>query len=359
MATKQSKNYTSMEELLASSASQFKAFTKLQKIDATLKSVGKKSALFDVNGKTDGIVEGDAFIEAKNFIKTLKVGDTVRALVLDPENREGATVLSLRHAAAENFWKRMEEFYKAEKIIEVTGQSASAHGLMVSVEQESAFIPTSQFGPESPENLEDYIGKRIKVKIIDLDRVKQRIVLSERAVSEDEDIKKLKDALSAVKKGEIFEGKVTTIVSFGVFVEIDVKGTPIEGLVHISEMSWGKIDSPEEMVEEGQTVKVSVIGVEKEKLALSMKAAAEDPWKDVDYQSDDKVKGKIVRISDYGVFVELKPGVEGLIHMTKIAPGTSLKEGQEINCYIEDVDVAHKKISLGIVVTTSKPIGYK
>lgn len=359
MATTQSKQYSSMEELLASSKSKFRSFSKLQKIDAKLLSVGKRSATFDIGGKTDGVIEGEAFMEAKNFIKTLKPGDMTRALVLDPENREGITLLSLRHAANEDFWKRMEEAYKSEKIIEVLGQSASAHGLMVSLEQESAFIPTSQFGPETSDNLEEYVGKRVKVKIIDLDREKARIVLSERAVSEAEDIKKIKDALADVKKGEAFEGKVTTVVSFGAFVEIDVKGTLIEGLVHISEMSWGKVETAEELVEVGDTVKVAVLGVEKGKLALSMRAAQSDPWKDVELKADDKVKGKITRISDYGVFVEITQGVEGLIHMTKIAPGTNLKEGQEVNCYVEDVDIAHKKISLGLVLTASKPVGYK
>jgi len=354
-----------MEELLASSDASLKSFRKFQKIDAKLLFIGKRTATFDVGGKAEGILEGDTFMEAKAFLKTMKIGDTAKALILDPETKDGHVLLSLRHAAAEDFWKRMQEAQNQEKQIEVVGQSASNHGLMVAVEQESAFIPSSQFGPDSPDNLEDLIGKRVKVKIIDLDRDKERIVLSERAVSEAEDIKRMKAALTAVKRNDKFEGRVTTVVSFGIFVEIKVKvgkqTIPIEGLVHISEMSWGKVDTPEEIAEQGDIVKVSVIGVERGKLALSMKDTKKDPWEESakKYKAEDQVKGKIVRISDYGAFVELEPGIEGLIHMTKIAPGTALKQGQEINCYIEDVDISKKKISLGIVLTSSKPLVYK
>lgn len=354
-----------MDELLKAHDVSLKSHNKYDKIDAKLKSVGQHSATFDVGGKADGVLEGETFIEAKNYLKTLEVGDSVRALVLDPETPDGTVLLSLRHAAADDFWKRMEQFHKDGKIIEVVGQSASNHGLMVSLEQETAFIPASQFGPDAPNNLEDLEEKRVKVKIIDLDKDKNRIVLSERAVSEAEDIARTKKALKAVKKGDEYEGEVTTIVSFGVFVEIEVKvgkeKLPIEGLVHISEMSWGKVDTPEELVEEGDTVKVTVIGSDKGKLALSMKDSKEDPWEKVaeKYKAETQVKGNIVKISDYGAFVEIEPGIEGLIHMTKIPPGTALKEGQEMSCYIEDVDTKNKKISLGIQVTTSKPVGYR
>lgn len=356
-----------MEELLAMHDAEIKTFSYLDVIDAEFLEMGERSATFRVGGKTRGVIREDSFIEAKAYIKKLKKGDVVRALVLDPETPDGFVLLSLRHAAKDDFWKRIKKFHKEEKTIEVIGQSASNHGLMVSYESETAFIPASQFTKEKSKNLDEQVGERIKVKIIDVDEKNERIVLSERAVSEADDIAKMKKALASFKKGEKYKGTVSTVVSFGAFVEIPVsikdveEKITVEGLVHVSELSWSKVDNPEEVVEEGQEVEVVVLGVDKNKLALSMRQAQEDPWKKVTskYKADDKLKATIVRISDFGAFVELEPGIEGLIHMTKIAPGTSLKEGQEVNVYIEEIDEKNKKISLGMVVTTSKPVGYR
>lgn len=354
-----------MAELLALHEAKIKTFRKLQVVDATFLNISGKQALFDVGGKSQGVCRDDSFLEAKSFIKKMKPGQTAKALVLEPETSDGMVLLSFRHAAKADFWDRVKKYLKEEKTIEVLGQSASHHGLMVSVESETAFIPSSQFSAENRRNLDDLVGRRIQVKVIDVDESSQRIVLSERAVSEADDIALMKKALSNFKKGEKHKGVVTTIVSFGAFVEIETmvedEKVLVEGLVHISELSWSKVETVEEVLEEGQSVEVTVLGIEKDKLALSMKETKADPWENIQekYQADDKLTGKIVRISDFGVFVELEEGVEGLIHMTKIAPGTSLKEGQEIKVYVEEVDAKNKKISLGIVLTAAKPVGYR
>ena len=365
--TKKTSEPSSMEELLAMHDAHIKTFKYLDVIDAEFLEMGERSATFKVGGKTQGECRDDSFIEAKAYIKKLKPGDMVRALVLDPETPDGHVLLSLRHAAKEDFWKRIEKYYKEDKIIDVVGQSASNHGLMVSYESETAFIPASQFTKEKAKNLDELVGERIKTKIIDVDVRNERIVLSERAVSEADDIARNKKALATFKKGEKYAGTISTVVSFGAFVEIPVElkdedePVVVEGLVHVSELSWSKVDDPDSVIEEGQKVDVVVLGVDRNKLALSMRQAQEDPWESIakKYKPDDKLKGTIVRISDFGAFVELEPGIEGLIHMTKIAPGTALKEGQEVNVYIEEIDMSAKKIALGMVVTTSKPIGYR
>ena len=357
----------SMEELLSKLGSQVRGFTKLERVDATFREIIGKQAIFDIGGKSEGVIRDDAFSEARDFLKSLKPGDIVRALVLDPENRDGNVVLSVRHAVRERFWGALEDAYENGTAVTVTGKSVSDKGVMVLVDAVTAFIPRSQLGERALKNPDKLVEKSFKVKILDLDREKNRIVLSEKAVSEAESIAASKKAMKEVKEGDMYRGVITTIVPFGAFVEIAVpvgesgKTVPVEGLVHVSEISWAKVHHPSEMLVEGDQVKVVVLGSDENKLAFSMRRAQEDPWSKVvdDFEVDDRVVGKIVRTSDFGVFVELKPGVEGLIHITKIPPGTSFAKGDSVNCYIEDINIDERRIGLGIAVTTSKPIGYK
>lgn len=364
--TSVSKEPKTMEELLARSGHALKSFSRGERVEAKLLRVGKRAAYFDIGGKSEGVVSDANFSEVKSLVDTLKPGDGVTALILDPESPEGVAILSLRHAAQRKFWEAIEKAYKNDETVMAIGKNVLSHGIMATVNGYSAFIPNSQIGEKASENIEDLIDSTIETKIIDMDKSKGRIVLSERSVSEAEKIKSAQNALDAVKLGQVYKGEITTIVSFGVFVAINVdtkkaNEMPIEGLVHISELSWKKIDDPNELYEVGDEVSVVALGVEKGKLALSIKKAKSDPWKDIAdrYPQDAKVKGKIVRVSDFGAFVELEPGIEGLIHMTKIPPGTALKEGQEINCYVEDVHETERRVSLGIILTGAKPVGYK
>jgi ribosomal protein S1 len=354
-----------MEELLASTGHNLKSFRKGEKVNAKLIRIGEKSASFDIGGKSEGLLTDSNFAEARTLVDSLKVGDEVSALIMDPENRDGVALLSLRNAAQDDFWKKIEESHKDGKVFEVTVKAVNPHGLVVGLDTETAFVPSSQLGEAVSKKGEGATGERIKVKIIDFDQNNNRIVLSEKAVSEAGEIVKLEEAFENIKDGDAFEGKVTTVTNFGAFVEINIpvkkKKISVEGLVHVSELSYTKVARPEDVVSVGDKVKVKVIGTDKNKLSLSMKQAGEDPWKEIEskYKPDDKVKGKVVRVSDFGAFVELEPGIEGLIHMTKIPPGTSLKEGEEVNCYVEEVNKKDQRLSLGIVVTTSKPVGYR
>jgi ribosomal protein S1 len=178
-------------------------------------------------------------------------------------------------------------------------------------------------------------------------------------------LKEVRAAFEKINEGEIYEGIVTVVAGFGCFVRIEVpvsKGerVGVEGLVHISELSWGKVDRVDDIAREGDKVSVKVVGKREDRLALSIKQAKGDPWRDAakKYKKDDKVKGKVVRVSDFGVFVELEEGIEGLIHITKIPPGQKLEIGKEVNVYVEEIDPEVRKLSLGLVLTT-KPLGYK
>lgn len=354
-----------MEELLASAETPIQSLSRGQKIKGKIVSITKKNVVVDIGGKSEGLVAERAFQEAKSFVKTLKEGDEIIATVLIPETPDGFAILSFRQAALNTAWKKIEDAQKSATPLNVLAKSAIQAGMTVDVVGLPGFIPTSQLGKEVSKNPQALIGTRFKALVIDTDRYENKIVLSEREVSEADEIKLAKEALKMVDEKKIYIGKVTKIYAFGCFVQIQVetkkgKKVPVEGLVHISELSWEKVSDSKEIVTEGEKVKVKIIGKKDDKLSLSMKQAKKDPWESAvkKYKKDKKLKGKVVRLSDYGVFVQLEPGVEGLIHMTKIPPATKLEEGKQVDVYVERIDPEARKLSLGLVLTT-KPIGYK
>ncbi len=353
-----------MEELLAAAESPVISLKRGQKLKGKIVEITKKRVAVDIGGKSEGIVAERAFNEAKDFIKGLKVGDEIDAKVLVSETPEGYVILSLRDAAVDSSWKKLEQALKKDKVIEVVGLSAMQSGVTVDVWGLTGFVPHSQLG-QHVKNPLDLVGQRIDVKVVELDKVANKVVLSERDVSEAEDIKLAQDALKKIKVGKVYDGEVTKLYDFGFFVRIRValkrgEKVSVEGLVHISEISWSKVDEVAGIVKEGDKVKVKVLSVKDGKLSLSIKQAQEDPWEKAEkkYKKDAKVKGTVVRSLDYGVIVQLEPGIEGLIHMTKIPPGKKIKEGESIEVYIEEIDPKARKLSLGLILT-EKPVGYK
>lgn len=359
--TSNKKEPQTMADLLAKSAKTPMAYMVGQKVLAKVIAKNPKSIIFDIGGKSEGVVAEKAFIEARDFIKTLKIGDEVFTNVLVTETREGNVILSLRQARLDAAWAKVEKAKKDDSEIAVYAKGSNPSGIAVDVEGLDGFIPGSQLSREASEHIQNLVGKYFKAKVIEADRLSNKLVLSEKEVSEAEDIKAGKDALKKIKEGEIYEGTVTMVANFGCFVKLSIpkKEVSVEGLVHISEISWGRTEKVSDYYKEGDKVKVKVIKVT-EKLALSIKQAKKDPWSEADknYKKGSNIKGKVTRISDFGVFIELEPGVEGLVHMTKIPPTVRFTEGQEVNCAIEEIDSKVRKISLGLVLT-SKPVGYK
>jgi ribosomal protein S1 len=354
-----------MADLMATYGASARGFGRGQKVKGIVTSVSSRSVVLNIGGKSEGLVTEKAFAEARDFVKTLKVGDEVSASVLIPENPEGYVILSLREASSEASWQRLEKAQKEGAPIVVFVKGLNPSGITVDAEGVLGFIPNSQLGKEVAKNTQGLIGKYIKAIPLEVDKSYNKVVLSEKEVSEEADIKAVKGAIANIKEGEIYPGEVTTVAHFGCFVKIQAGGekekkVEVEGLVHVSELAWGKVDSPSDLVSEGQKVKVKAIGVKDGKLALSIKQALEDPWVQAEakYKPETRVSGKVTRMSDYGAFVELEPGIEGLVHLTKIPPGTKLSEDQEVNDYIEEVDAKARKLSLGLVLTT-KPVGYK
>ena len=237
---------------------------------------------------------------------------------------------------------------------------------MVDAEGLIGFIPSSQFSHEVSESPQALIGKPIKVMVIEVDREQIRLVLSEKALTEAAEIEARKKLLKLVKIGTNYPGIVTGIVPFGAFVQVKAgkgaKAVELEGLVHISEISWEKVDDVRTILKEGQAVDVQVIGIDEAtgKLALSVKKLSGDPWDNIvrDYPVDSTHTGRVVKVAPFGIFVNLKTGIEGLIHASKMPSETGFKEGQEVEVFIESIDMAKRRLSLGVVLM-AKPVDYK
>lgn len=356
-----------MADLMAKNNSKIKSFKLGDVIEGTVVEILPKSLILNIGGKSEGVVAEKAFEEARDFIKTLKVGDKVKGEVIVSETRMGNTIVSLRHSAKESKWQEIEKAYGEEREVVCEVMSASGAGAMVSILGVNGFLPASLMGKETAKDTSKMIGERIKVKIIELNKEENRLVVSEREVTEKELIADQKKTFDKIKEGETYEGVVTQTTSFGVFVSFrpDTKSESVEGLVHISEMSWGKTKNTKENLEEGDGVKVKVISKGevkrgKNKIALSIKQAIDDPWQTVseNYKVDQKIEGVVTKQADYGYFVELEPGIEGLLHITKVPPETNLKTGDSVKCFIEEIDEKTRKISLGISLTV-KPLLYK
>jgi len=357
---KPSKEPASMAELLAKAGKKIQTFAPGQRVEGVIISKTDESLILDIGGKSEGIVIEKGYTDAKEFIETLKVGDKVLATVLVPETREGTTILALKDAIRDVAWEKLTQAKEKDEEVPVLGKELGSSGLTVNVFGLEGFIPMSQIGKAALENSGSLVGKYFKAKVVEMDKNSNKVVLSEREVSEAGDIKLAKEAMKKIKEGEVYDGVVTTVAPFGAFVKIQVGKAQLEGLVHVSEISFTKVNLPSEVVKEGDKVKARVLAFRDGKLALSIKQAQKDPWSEAEkkYKVESKVTGKVVRISDFGAFVELEPGVEGLIHITKIPPAQKLEVGQEVKCVIEDINVKDKRIALGLVLT-SIPVGYK
>lgn len=359
-----------MAELLARAKMKIQKFEKGQRVDAIVLSKSSTNVLFDIGGKSEGIVKEKGYTDAKEYIEGIKVGDKVLVTILVPETRDGITILGLKDAMKDVSWIKLLEAQKSGEAVPVFGKGISAPGFVVDVLGIEGFIPTSQLGKEVSGNAQNLVGKYFKAKVMEVDKLNNKVVLSEKEISEAGDIALTKEALKSLKEGSIYEGVVSTVASFGAFVKIEVpvsatKGgkkekAEVEGLVHVSELSHSRVNLPSDVVKVGDKVKVKVLAAHEGKLAFSMKQAEGDPWEGIEkkFKAEDKVTGKIVRVSDFGYFVELTPGVEGLIHITQVPPSMKLGVGDEAKCVVEEVNVKNKRIALGLVLT-SIPLGYK
>jgi small subunit ribosomal protein S1 len=329
---------------------------------------GKKALYVDIGAKTEGIVADKEFEAAREYIDELEAGSEIEVIVASVENNQGQVLLSLRKAAADARWEYFEQAQESEEVLEALGVDVNKGGLIVSVNGVRGFIPSSQFGKELVGSYQQLKGKKIKVRAIEVDRDKNRLIFSERHVSEADEIAKKEEALESVKINEVYEGVVSGVMHFGLFVtvEVSIPGSKavghVEGLVHISEISWEKVTHPKEYHAVGDRLKVRVLGVDDKtgKLNLSIKQLSDDPWKNIDkrYPVGTTVEGTVSRVEPFGVFVNVEPGIDGLIHQSKLEPGQTFQRGEKLTVHVESVSPEQKRMSLSVVMT-ELPVAYK
>ena len=327
---------------------------------------GKNKLILDIGGVATGIVSGRELRDSFNTFRELKVGDTVLALTLEEENDEGMLVLSLRMASQEKAWDKFHKLVKDEGTMKFIPTEANKGGLLANIDGIRTFLPVSQLAPvnyprvnnadsmEIISRLQKFVGHPFTVKIITMDEEAGKIVVSEREAMSEERAK----ALEHLKIGDVKEGLVSGLVKFGLFVAFD----GLEGLVHISEIAWGHVKNPSEFAQVGDRVTVRVIGVDGEKLSLSIKQLSKDPWEEVAerYPVGKKVSGTVVRFTEYGAFLKLEKDLSGLVHLSEIAhekvtdPAQSLTIGQKVEAQVINIDVDERRI--GLSIKALKPI---
>jgi ribosomal protein S1 len=289
-------------------------------------SASKSEVKLDIGGVKTGVVRGRELYNESEEYSNLKPGDTVEATVIELENEKGEMELSFRYAGQQKAWDNLKNLMKSEEIVPAKITDANKGGLMVKVGHVSGFLPVSQLIPEHYprveggdknkilEFLRKFINQNLQVKIIDADEKEDKLIVSEKAAWEEAQEK----AVSQYKIGNKIKGKITAVTDFGAFVEF---GDKMEGLVHISELAWQRIDDPRDFVKVGDKVEAEIINIENTKVFLSMKKLQKDPWAEVTekYKIGDKVKGKVIKANPFGLFVELDQDIHGLAHISELS----------------------------------------
>lgn len=357
---------TTMEELLNQTGYALKGLKKGDVVEGTITRVSHREVTIDIGGKTEGVVIDRELESYRDTILALKPGDHVVAQVIVAENDRGQSVLSLRKSIFEKQWNDLIAHQKSGEPVEVLLKEQIRGGILADCAGLRGYIPQSQFDANTFKQLDKLVGRRLMVKVMEVEQASNRLIFSQRAMTEEENLAKQKELFELIKVGDIVEAKITGVVPFGAFARFAVKkdeeSHDIEGLIHISEIAWEKVEDPGQYLKTNDTVKVKIIGIDEKtgKMTLSLKQLLPDPWEHVldMFEKDTQVKGKVSRVSPYGVFVNLSPGIDGLIHISKISPGEEPKVGDEITVNIEDIQPDKRKISLSMTLT-EKPIGYR
>ncbi|NLJ87630.1 MAG: 30S ribosomal protein S1 [Epulopiscium sp.] len=318
--------------------------------------VTENEVLVNIGYMADGIISKEELSDDENIDPRdiLKADDEIDVYVLQVDDEEGNVVLSKKLADQLVVWDELKEHYDTGKPLEVKVKEVVKGGVVANIKGVRAFIPASQLSVYYVEDLNTYVGKSLKVKLIDFDRDSRKVVLSAKEIEQQEREMKKKELWKSLKRGEKRKGVVTRLVKFGAFV--DLGGA--EGLIHLSDLSWKRIMDPSEVVSVGDEVEVYVINFDekKERISLGLKDKAEDPWNNItdNFQVNDVVEGKVVRITSFGAFVEIAPGVEGLLHISQISDkrigkvSEVLSEGDKVKVRITELKAEAKRLSLSM-----------
>ena len=322
-----------------------------QVVDGTVISVDKKEVVVNIGYKSDGIIPASEF----RYNPDLKVGDTVEVYVESAEDKKGQLLLSHKKARMSKSWDRVNEALESQAVIQGYVKCRTKGGMIVDVFGIEAFLPGSQIDVHPIRDYDQFVGKTMEFKVVKINQEFRNVVVSHKALIEQELEAQKQEIISKLEKGQILEGTVKNITSYGVFVDLG----GVDGLIHITDLSWGRVDDPKKVVELDQKINVVILDFDEEKkrIALGLKQLTPHPWDalDANLKVGDHIKGKVVVIADYGAFVEVQPGVEGLIHVSEMSWSQHLrsaqefmKVGDEVEAVILTLDRDERKMSLGI-----------
>ncbi len=354
MPSKTTDKKMTMEELLA--GAEVSAMAVGDVVEGTVIAAEKHEIWLDLGGRGTGLVIGREIEQTSD----ISAGDTISASVLEPETDEGYAILSLKKVAKEKGWESLEERMAASEVFSVTPFDANKGGLLIEVDGIRGFLPVSQLSAENYprvsgadkdeilHRLTRLTGKALQVRILDMDRRDNKLIFSEKAARRED----TEGKVAKMKVGDVVKGVVTGVVDFGIFVNVD----GVEGLIHISEIAWDRVDSPAKYVKVGETVEAKIISIDRDKLSLSMKQLSPDPWlaEIAKYKVGDKVEGKVTRITPFGAFVQVSPVIEALVHISELSdehvedPSTLVKLGETKTFTVIAIDADAHKLSLSL-----------
>ena len=320
-------------------------------VEGTVISIDKKEVVVNIGYKSDGIIPASEF----RYNPDLKVGDKVDVYVEDQEDKRGQLVLSHKKARLANSWEKINEAMEKDEVVQGYIKCRTKGGMIVDIFGIEAFLPGSQIDVHPIRDYDVFVGKTMEFKVVKINQEFRNVVVSHKALIEAELEAQKKEIISHLEKGQVLEGTVKNITSYGVFVDLG----GVDGLVHITDLSWGRVSDPHEVVSLDQKIKVVILDFDEEKkrIALGVKQLTPHPWDSLDpnLKVGDHVKGKVVVIADYGAFVEIQPGVEGLIHVSEMSWSQHLRSaqeflhvGDEVEAVILSLDRQERKMSLGI-----------
>lgn len=337
-----------MESLLAEST-----FENLQEgsiITGIVTEIRPTEVIVDIGGKSEGVVPASEFPS----MDEVQIGQEIEVYLDKLEDRSGTPVLSFDKAEQKKNWEKIVTSCQEGSIVPGRVKSKVKGGLIVSIGVD-AFLPASQIDIQPPKNLDQYVGQTYDFKIVKINLDRRNIVVSRRELIEEQRLQKRRELLENVKKGDVLKGTVKNITDYGGFIDLD----GLDGLLHITDMSWGRISHPSEMIKIGEEIEVMIIDVDldRERVSLGIKQMKSNPWDAIEnkYPVNARVKGKVVNLVPYGAFIELEEGVEGLVHLTEFSwtkritkPGEMLRVGQEVEAVVLDIQKEDQKVSLGI-----------
>ncbi len=337
-----------MEELLANSS--FADLKQGSIIKGQIIEIRQNEVVVDIGGKSEGVVPVSEFAD----VNDLQIGQEIEVLLEKLEDREGNPVISYDKAQQKKNWENILATCSEGAILSGRVKGKVKGGLIVSIGVDS-FLPASQIDIQPPKNLDQYVGQTYDFKVVKINLERKNIVVSRRELIEEQRAEKRRNLLSSIKAGDIRKGVVKNITDYGAFVDLD----GLDGLLHITDMSWGRISHPSEMLKVGEEIDVMIVEVdtERERVSLGLKQTMQNPWEGIErkYPVGARVKGKVVNLVNYGAFVELEDGVEGLVHITEFSwtkriskPSEVLKVGDEVEAVVLNISKEEQKISLGL-----------